>query len=101
MGFYLCDKGNKMSEISSLSLKIPLSLKEKIKVAALENQVSISTEVSDRLLKSFDTDVHSSDVDVIDNQNTEEMAELPLTAKEIKKLRQLLKEKPKSTSKKK
>ncbi|WP_192458680.1 Arc family DNA-binding protein [Musicola keenii] len=89
-----------MSEISSLSLKIPLELKEKLKEVALKNQVSISAEVSARLFKSFDIDEHAADceVDVIDSQNTEERVE-PLTSKEIKKLRQLLKFK--SSSKKK
>ncbi|SLM63715.1 MULTISPECIES: hypothetical protein [Dickeya] len=83
-----------MSEISSLSLKIPQDLKEKIKAAALENEVSLSAEVSARLLKSFDIEEHADDADAadaIDNQNTEEITEQPLTAKEIKKLRQLLK----------
>ncbi len=42
-----------MSEISSLSLKIPQELKEQIKAVALENQVSISAEVAARLAKSF------------------------------------------------
>ncbi|MGM3176131.1 hypothetical protein [Dickeya lacustris] len=83
-----------MSEISSLSLKIPQDLKEKIKAAALENEVSLSAEVCARLVKSFDIEEHAHDVDeadAIDNQNTEEIVEQPLTAKEIKKLRQLLK----------
>lgn len=91
-----------MSEISSLSLKIPQDLKEKIKAAALENEVSLSAEVCARLVKSFDIEEHAHDVDeadVIDNQNTEEIVEQPLTAKEIKKLRQLLK--GKGTAKKK
>ena len=91
-----------MREISSLSLKIPLDLKEKIKAAALENEVSISAEVSARLLKSFDIEDHAHDADeaeIVDSQNTEEIVEQPLTAKEIKKLRQLLK--GKGTSRKK
>ncbi|GAB7198546.1 MULTISPECIES: Arc family DNA-binding protein [Dickeya] len=91
-----------MSEISSLSLKIPSELKEKIKAAALENEVSISAEVSARLLRSFDIEGHAHDADeaeIVDSQNTEEIVEQPLTAKEIKKLRQLLK--GKGTSRKK
>ncbi|NKI74601.1 hypothetical protein Dpoa2040_001873 [Dickeya sp. CFBP 2040] len=83
-----------MSEISSLSLKIPSELKEKIKAAALENEVSISAEVSARLLRSFDIEDHAHGTDeaeIVDSQNTEEIVEQPLTAKEIKKLRQLLK----------
>ncbi|PWC22200.1 hypothetical protein DDT52_02795 [Brenneria roseae subsp. roseae] len=92
-----------MSEISSLSLKIPVDLKEKIKAAALENNVSISAEVSARLLRSFDDSDTSSvpSVAPVDNQDTEEVAELPLTHKEIKKIRELLKGKSKHTSKKK
>lgn len=40
-----------MSEISTLTIKIPLELKEKIKAAALEKQFSLSTEVCERLEK--------------------------------------------------
>lgn len=82
-----------MSEISSLSLKIPQELKEQIKAAALENGVSISAEVAARLAKSFDVtseDKHDAD-EIVDSQHTEEMVEQPLTQKEIKKIRQLLK----------
>lgn len=42
-----------MSEISTLTIKIPLELKEKIKAAALEKQFSLSTEVCERLEKKF------------------------------------------------
>ncbi|WP_409307147.1 hypothetical protein [Pectobacterium sp. B1J-3] len=92
-----------MSEISSLSLKIPMDLKEKIKVAALDNNVSISAEVTARLLASFDSHDASSvaPAELVDNQSTEEVAESPLTQKEIKKIRELLKGKSKNTSKKK
>lgn len=48
-----------MSEISTLTIKIPLELKEKIKAAALEKQFSLSTEVCERLEKSFAVDVKS------------------------------------------
>ncbi|QZN98057.1 Arc family DNA-binding protein [Symbiopectobacterium purcellii] len=93
-----------MSEISSLSLKIPQELKEQIKAAALENQVSISAEVAARLAKSFaiaakdSVDAEQADVD---NQHTEEVVEQPLSQKELKKIRQLIKDKSKGTSKKK
>ncbi|MFC3395251.1 hypothetical protein [Brenneria rubrifaciens] len=92
-----------MSEISSLSLKIPSDLKEKIKASALENKVSISAEVCARLLRSFDeNDILSvPSVESVDNQGTEEVAETPLSQKEIKKIRELLKVKPKRISKKK
>lgn len=93
-----------MSEISSLSLKIPQELKEQIKEAALENQVSISAEVAARLAKSFDVTAEDS-IDAeqadVDNQHTEEFVELPLSQKELKKIRQLIKDKGKNTSKKK
>ncbi|MEH0835425.1 hypothetical protein OI450_07950 [Pectobacterium cacticida] len=93
-----------MSEISSLSLKISPELKEKIKAAAVENGVSISAEVSARLLKSFD-DIHQPSAlssESVDNQATEEIGtEAPLTQKELKKLRELLKGKSKSASRKK
>ncbi|MBA0167984.1 MULTISPECIES: hypothetical protein [Pectobacterium] len=89
-----------MSEISSLSLKISPELKEKIKAAALENEVSISAEVSARLLRSFDESYQVSEL--VDSQGTEEVgAEAPLTQKELKKVRELLKGKSKSASKKK
>ncbi|GKW24135.1 hypothetical protein R0L47_09180 [Pectobacterium polonicum] len=93
-----------MSEISSLSLKISPELKEKIKAAALENEVSISAEVSARLLRSFDEGHLISDLssESVDSQGTEEVGtEAPLTQKELKKLRELLKGKSKVTSKKK
>ncbi|MBQ4766739.1 hypothetical protein F9U42_06275 [Pectobacterium versatile] len=93
-----------MSEISSLSLKISPELKEKIKAAALENEVSISAEVSARLLRSFDESHQASELssESVDSQGTEEVgAEAPLTQKELKKLRELLKGKSKATSKKK
>lgn len=40
-----------MSEISTLTIKIPLELKEKIKAIALEKQLSLSAEVCERLRK--------------------------------------------------
>nr|WP_113868065.1 hypothetical protein [Brenneria salicis]NMN91218.1 hypothetical protein [Brenneria salicis ATCC 15712 = DSM 30166]RBP60453.1 hypothetical protein DES54_13145 [Brenneria salicis ATCC 15712 = DSM 30166]RLM30080.1 hypothetical protein BHG07_12820 [Brenneria salicis ATCC 15712 = DSM 30166] len=92
-----------MSEISSLSLKIPMDLKEQIRVAALENNVSISAEVCARLLKSFDDSNTASmlSVESVDNQSTEEVSESPLTQKEIKRIRELLKIRSKHSSKKK
>ncbi|WP_186367594.1 hypothetical protein [Yersinia aldovae] len=92
-----------MSEISTLTIKIPLELKEKIKAIALEKQLSLSAEVCERLEKSLedevkssksskssrkDTKLHHND---IDNQGVEEISEQPLSQKELKKLRQLLK----------
>ncbi|OWF77288.1 hypothetical protein B4900_16915 [Yersinia rohdei] len=99
-----------MSEISTLTIKIPLELKEKIKAAALEKQFSLSTEVCERLVKSFEVDVKNSKASrkeaklhhsEIDNQSVEEISEQPLNQKELKKLRQLLKEGVKAPQKKK
>ncbi|MDA5493182.1 hypothetical protein PGS50_07930 [Yersinia intermedia] len=99
-----------MSEISTLTIKIPLELKEKIKAAALEKQFSLSTEVCERLEKSFEIDVKSSKTSrkdaklhhgEIDNQGVEEISEQPLSQKELKKLRQLLKDGVKMPQKKK
>ncbi|WP_186379303.1 hypothetical protein [Yersinia massiliensis] len=101
-----------MSETSTLTIKIPLELKEKIKAAALEKQFSLSTEVCERLEKSFEVDVkntkgsrkdsklHHGEID-IDNQGVEEISEQPLSQKELKKLRQLLKNGVKAPQKKK
>ncbi|MFA3761006.1 hypothetical protein V1951_19935 [Yersinia sp. 2544 StPb PI] len=99
-----------MSEISTLTIKIPLELKEKIKAAALEKQFSLSTEVCERLEKSFEVDVKSSKASrkdaklhqgEIDSQGVEEISEQPLSQKELKKLRQLLKDGVKAPQKKK
>ncbi|CAI0821037.1 Arc family DNA-binding protein [Serratia proteamaculans] len=86
-----------MSEISTLTIKIPLELKEKIRAIAADNQLSLSAEVCQRLENSFDlptkaakksTELHHGE---IDNQEVEEEIEQPLNQKELKKLRQLLK----------
>jgi hypothetical protein len=100
-------KGSEMSEISTLTIKIPLELKEKIKAIALENELSLSAEVCKRLENSFQLPVKSSKKqaalhqDEVDNQGTEEESEQPLSQKELKKLRQLLKGGVKSSNKKK
>ncbi|CAI1035899.1 Arc family DNA-binding protein [Serratia quinivorans] len=89
-----------MSEISTLTIKIPLELKEKIRAIASDNQLSLSAEVCQRLENSFDlpakadktakksAELHHGE---IDNQGIEEEIEQPLNQKELKKLRQLLK----------
>ncbi|KFK94516.1 MULTISPECIES: Arc family DNA-binding protein [unclassified Serratia (in: enterobacteria)] len=95
-----------MSEISTLTIKIPLELKEKIKAIALENELSLSAEVCKRLEDSFQPPSKPSKKqaaphqDDIDNQGTEEESEQPLSQKELKKLRQLLKGGVKSSKKK-
>ncbi|MFP1721785.1 hypothetical protein ACLEEB_09610 [Lonsdalea quercina] len=91
-----------MNDISSLSLKIAHGLKERIKAAAAENGVTISAEVSARLLRSFESEgSDAQQANAIDNQHTEERVEQPLSAKELKKLRQLIKGKSKESVKKK
>ncbi|AHG18243.1 regulatory protein [Chania multitudinisentens RB-25] len=95
-----------MSEISTLTIKIPLELKEKIKAAALENDHSLSAEVCKRLESSFQVPDKPSKKQValhhdeIDSQHTEEENEQPLSQKELKKLRLLLKGGVKSGKKK-
>ncbi|PVZ84800.1 hypothetical protein C9426_21840 [Serratia sp. S1B] len=90
-----------MKEISTLTIKIPLDLKEKIKAIALENQLSLSAEVCQRLEDSLAVSVKSlPQHEDIDNQDTVEKTEQPLSQKELKKLRQLLKSGIKSNKKK-
>ncbi len=100
-----------MSEISTLTIKIPLALKEQIREAALQGEHSLSVEVCARLEQSFviTEDKKSKKADKveepaieIDNQHLGEHTEPALTQKELKKLRQLLnKSTAKTTSKKK
>lgn len=93
-----------MSEISTLTIKIPVELKELIRAAAAESERSLSAEVCERLEESFapkgkkaaKTAEHE-----IDSQHTSEHTEPALTAKEIKKLRTLLVSVRKTISKKK
>lgn len=86
-----------MSEISTLTIKIPLELKEKIRAAAAENEFSLNVEVCQRLESSFSAPAAKAEKPAklhhgeIDNQSTEEEIEQPLSQKELKKLRQLLK----------
>ncbi|HIE4008366.1 hypothetical protein IY40_19790 [Serratia marcescens] len=99
-----------MSEISTLTIKIPLALKEKIRAAAAENEFSLSVEVCQRLESSFSAPAAKAEKPTkkadelhhgeIDNQSTEEEIEQPLSQKELKKLRQLLKTGTKGSKKK-
>lgn len=95
-----------MSEISTLTIKIPLELKEKIKAIALENELSLSAEVCQRLESSLQQPAKASKKqatvrhDEVDSQHTEEESEPPLSQKELKKLRLLLKGGVKSSKKK-
>ncbi|TPG62481.1 Arc family DNA-binding protein [Ewingella americana] len=93
-----------MSEISTLTIKIPVELKEQIRAAAAEAEHSLSVEVCARLEESFShkekKSAKASEHD-IDNQHTSENAEPALTQKELKKLRTLLVSVRKTISKKK
>ncbi|MDQ1214451.1 Arc family DNA-binding protein [Pantoea anthophila] len=90
-----------MTETVNLTIKIDPELKETIKQLALENQVSMSQEIVQRLQASLDTHPHPA----IDNQDiTEETAEASaasdakadgLSASELKQIRLLLKKQSK------
>lgn len=102
-----------MTEIVTLTIKIPADLKEQIREAALHSEVSLSAEVCSRLEDSLtnngDKEGKSEELE-IDNQHLGEHVESALTQKELKKLRLLIakpagkstaKTSSKSTSKKK
>lgn len=89
-----------MSEFSTLTIKIPLQLKETIKAIAIEKQLSLSAEVCERLEQSLNGAGPAAKTErksvkktepAIDNLHTEEVTEQPLSQKELRKLRQLLK----------
>lgn len=82
-----------MTDTVSLTIKIDPNLKETLKTLALENQLSLSQEVSQRLQASLFTQPHPT-VDSQDIQETEEHEEEEtpqLTSSELKQLRSLLK----------
>ncbi|AUX93918.1 hypothetical protein [Mixta gaviniae] len=88
-----------MTDTVSLTIKIDPALKETLKTLALENQLSLSQEVSQRLQASLFTQPHPA----IDSQHTQEglqesVAEETqdddapqLTSSELKQIRSLLK----------
>ncbi|MFC0141611.1 hypothetical protein ACFFJN_16735 [Erwinia mallotivora] len=77
-----------MTDTVSLTIKIDPALKETLKTFALENQISLSQEVTQRLQTSLDQD----SAPPVDNLNlTEEAAADQLTASELKQIRVLLK----------
>jgi len=90
-----------MTDTVNLTIKIDPELKETIKQLALENQISMSQEIVQRLQASLDTHPHPA----IDNQDiTEEAAEVSsatdvkaagLSATELKQIRLLLKKQSK------
>lgn len=90
-----------MTETVNLTIKIDPELKETIKQLALENQISMSQEIVQRLQASLETHLHPA----IDNQDiTEEGADETgaadvkadgLSASELKQIRLLLKKQSK------
>ena len=78
-----------MTETVSLTLKIDPVLKETLKAIALENQTSVSQEVTRRLLLTLE----GAKEPEVDNQDTSEEAteQLQLSAAELKQIRALLK----------
>lgn len=76
-----------MTETVSLTLKIDPALKETLKTLALENQISLSQEVAQRLQESLENQPHAA----VDNQGTEEEVDAQLSASELKQVRALLK----------
>ncbi|WP_210531603.1 Arc family DNA-binding protein [Pantoea ananatis] len=80
-----------MTETVNLTIKIDPALKEHIKQLALENQVSMSQEIVQRLQSSLNAPAQP----VIDSLNTEEDTSDALSSSEIKQLRTLLKKQSK------
>ncbi|WP_312063342.1 Arc family DNA-binding protein [Pantoea septica] len=83
-----------MTETVNLTIKIDPALKEQLKQLALENQISMSQEIVQRLQESLLPPTASA----VDNQDTAETASNAFSAEEVKQLRGLLK---KQTKKKK
>jgi len=76
-----------MTETVSLTLKIDPVLKETLKALALENQTSVSQEVTRRLLITLE----AAEQHEVDNQDTSEESIEQLSAAELKQIRALLK----------
>ncbi|MEJ4044656.1 MULTISPECIES: hypothetical protein [unclassified Erwinia] len=76
-----------MTETVSLTLKIDPVLKETLKAIALENQTSVSQEVTRRLLITLE----GAQEPEVDNQDTPEELTEQLSAAELKQIRALLK----------
>ncbi|XTZ37429.1 hypothetical protein ACQYRI_15835 [Salmonella enterica] len=75
-----------------LNVKIDEALKNKLRVYAEENSENLSTTTEKLLLLAFQTAQEAGvSEDDVDNQHTEEESTAPLTPKEIKALRKLLK----------
>lgn len=76
-----------MTDNVNLTIKIDPALKETIKTLALENQISMSQEISQRLQASLTTHQHPA----VDNQHVEEEVDPQLSSAELKQVRALLK----------
>ncbi|WP_275556189.1 hypothetical protein [Mixta sp. Marseille-Q2659] len=81
-----------MTDTVSLTIKIDPNLKETLKTLALENQLSLSQEVSQRLQASLFAQSQPA-IDSQDTQETESQEEEApqLTSSELKQIRSLLK----------
>ena len=86
-----------MTDTVSLTIKIDPNLKETLKTLALENQLSLSQEVSQRLQASLFTQsqpaIDSQDTQETESQETDSQEEEApqLTSSELKQIRSLLK----------
>ncbi len=80
-----------MTGTVSLTIKIDPALKETLKTLALENQISLSQEVSQRLLATLSAPAASD----IDGQHVEEEVSEQLSSGELKQIRALLKKQKK------
>ncbi|MGE9549770.1 hypothetical protein ACQPT2_00830 [Erwinia amylovora] len=76
-----------MTDTVSLTIKIDPALKETLKTLALENQISLSQEVTQRLQSSLTTHQHPA----VDNQDLSEEVDPQLSSAELKQIRALLK----------
>lgn len=87
-----------MSDMTSLTIKIPVPLKEQLREYAEQEQESLS-RISEQLLLSALENRGAAELinaEEVDNQHIQEAAEpedAVLTAKEIKALKKLLKKK--------
>lgn len=80
-----------MTDTVNLTIKIDPALKEQLKQLALENQISMSQEIVQRLQESLLPPTASS----VDNQDTAETAPDAFSTDEIKQIRSLLKKQAK------
>lgn len=80
----------------TLNVKISSELKEKVRLYAEEKQETLGAVTEELLTKALELALEDHDAveeDEVDNQHTEEKRVAPLSDKEIKTLRKLLKKK--------